>query len=48
MAERTGLVPRTGGSNNDAIAEFAKAVPYKDPAEFERIRHALRSAGLPE
>jgi TolB-like protein/DNA-binding SARP family transcriptional activator/cytochrome c-type biogenesis protein CcmH/NrfG len=32
---------------NYTIAEFAKAVPYKDPAEFDRIRHALRRAGLP-
>ncbi len=30
------------------IAEFAEALPYQDPAEFDRIGHALRSAGLPE
>ncbi len=33
---------------NYTIAQFAKAVPYKDPAEFDRIRNALRIAGLPE
>jgi hypothetical protein len=33
---------------NFTISEFAKAVPYKDPAEFDRIRSALRKAGLPE
>ena len=33
---------------NYTIGQFAKAVPYKDPAEFDRIRHALRTAGLPE
>ncbi len=48
MAERTGLVPRTGGSDNHTIAEFAKALPYKDPAGYDRVRHALRIAGLPE
>ena len=33
---------------NYTIAQFAKAVPYKDPAEIDRIRNALRIAGLPE
>jgi hypothetical protein len=37
-----------GRGNNDTIAEFAKAAPYKDPAEFDRIRRALGIAGLPE
>ena len=37
-----------GSGNNETIAEFAGAVPYKDPAEFDRIRNALRIAGLPE
>ena len=36
-----------GRGNNDTIAEFAAAVPDQDPAEFDRIRNALRIAGLP-
>ncbi len=48
MLACAGLAPGTGGGNNDTIAQVAKAVPYKDPAEFDRIRNALRIAGLPE
>ena len=48
MLTWAGLAPGRGGGNNDTIAEFAEAVPYKDPAGFDRIRHALRIAGLPE
>ncbi len=48
MLTWAGLAPGTGGGNSDTIAEFAAAVPYKDPAEFDRIRKALRIAGLPE
>ncbi len=33
---------------NFTIAQFAKAVPYMDPAGYDRVRHALRIAGLPE
>ncbi|MCH8242885.1 MAG: hypothetical protein IH897_09770 [Planctomycetes bacterium] len=48
MPERAGLAPGTGGSHNDTITQFAEAAPNKDPAEFDRIRNALRIAGLPE
>ncbi len=48
MLTRAGLAPRTGGGNNDTIAEFAAAVLSKDPAGNDRVRHALRIAGLPE
>ncbi len=42
------LAPGTGGGNNDTIAKFAAAVLDRDPAEFDRVRHALHIAGLPE
>ncbi len=48
MLTCAGLVPGTGGGNNDTIAQFAKAVPDKEPVELDRIRNALRIAGLPE
>jgi hypothetical protein len=48
MPTCAGLAPGTGGGNDDTIAEFAEAVPDKEPAGYDRIRHALRIAGLPE
>ncbi len=48
VPERSGLVPGTGGSNNDTIAEFAEAALDKNPAGYDRVRHALHIAGLPE
>ncbi len=47
MLTWAGLAPGAGGGNNDTIAEFAAPVLDKDPAEFDRVRHALRIAGLP-
>ena len=43
-----GLVPGTGGGNNDTIADFAAAVLDKNPAGYDHVRQALRIAGLPD
>ncbi len=48
MLTWAGLAPGTGGGNSDTIAEFAAAVLDKDPAGYDRVRHALRIAGLAE
>ncbi len=48
MLTWAGLAPGTGGGNSDTIAEFAAAVLDKDPAGYDRVRHALHIAGLPE
>ena len=31
-----------------SIKGYAKMIPYKDPAEIERVKNSLRKAGLPE
>ena len=31
-----------------SIAEFAKALPYRDPEDLDRVVQAMRQAGLPE
>jgi hypothetical protein len=31
-----------------SVKRFAKALPYKDPAELKRALDGLRKAGLPE
>ncbi len=48
MLTWAGLAPGTGAGNNGTIAEFAAAVLDKDPAGYDRVRHALHIAGLPE
>ncbi len=48
MLNWAGLAPGTGGGNSDKIAEFAAAFLDKDPAGYDRVRHALCIAGLPE
>ena len=48
MLTCVGLAPGTGGGHNDTIAQFAEAVPDKEPAGYDRVRHAARTANLPD